>query len=179
MDCVFLDVGNVILSDDPSVAFYYSELSEFICERVDPSFTYQRFILEREELVRGGSTTPGADIARRHLSDDQWRLFQKQHQANLAPRYDALTPELPGIRDTIARLDGRVKLGIIANQPVACVASLKRRGLWDAFSVHAISDVLGISKPDPALFRWACEQAGVPPERCLMVGDRLDNDVLP
>src|SRR5207248_1894328 len=35
------------------------------------------------------------------------------------------------------------------------------------------------SKPDPALFRRALDRAGARPEECLMVGDRLDNDVAP
>ena len=39
---------------------------------------------------------------------------------------------------------------------------------------------VGISKPDPAIFHMALEQAGcTPPEDAVMIGDRLDNDVRP
>ncbi|MFX8844723.1 HAD family hydrolase, partial [Acinetobacter baumannii] len=34
-------------------------------------------------------------------------------------------------------------------------------------------------KPDTRLFLAACDGLGVPPERCLMVGDRIDNDIAP
>src|SRR5207249_3433247 len=38
---------------------------------------------------------------------------------------------------------------------------------------------VGRSKPDPALFRHALRAARAGPAECLMVGDRLDNDVAP
>ena len=47
------------------------------------------------------------------------------------------------------------------------------------FPVIASSAELGSAKPDPAIFRWALEQAGCRPENAVMVGDRLDNDIRP
>jgi putative hydrolase of the HAD superfamily len=37
----------------------------------------------------------------------------------------------------------------------------------------------GYHKPDVRLFLRACEDLGVLPEECVMVGDRIDNDVVP
>ena len=40
-----------------------------------------------------------------------------------------------------------------------------------------ISDVVGLAKPDPALFRLACSRLDVSPERSVYVGDSLALDV--
>jgi FMN phosphatase YigB (HAD superfamily) len=56
---------------------------------------------------------------------------------------------------------------------------LQQRGLLKHFGVVAISDELGMRKPDPAIFRWALEQAGTSPSHAVMVGDRRDNDIVP
>lgn len=50
---------------------------------------------------------------------------------------------------------------------------------WVFFDVVSASAELGVSKPDRRIFTYALEQAGCRPEEALMVGDRLDNDVLP
>ena len=44
-------------------------------------------------------------------------------------------------------------------------------GLRDAFASVVGGDRVDTSKPDPAMFLLACEEAGVPPGRAVMVGD--------
>ena len=41
----------------------------------------------------------------------------------------------------------------------------------------AISGVLGMRKPEPAIFREICGRLGVAPSRCGMVGDSPEHDV--
>ena len=41
------------------------------------------------------------------------------------------------------------------------------------------SERWGIQKPDPGFFAQVVEEAGVPAEEILYVGDRVDNDVIP
>jgi HAD superfamily hydrolase (TIGR01450 family) len=36
---------------------------------------------------------------------------------------------------------------------------------------------LVIGKPQPTLFQMGCEQLGIPPEDCIMIGDRPDTDI--
>jgi len=54
----------------------------------------------------------------------------------------------------------------------------------EALDLHKLTDAIfisereGLRKPDPALFVRAAEQLGVPPERCLFVGDNPVADVL-
>ena len=43
---------------------------------------------------------------------------------------------------------------------------------------YAFSCELGVMKPDPAIYRWSCNQLGVEPRATWMVGDsmRCDRD---
>jgi putative hydrolase of the HAD superfamily len=54
---------------------------------------------------------------------------------------------------------------------------LSRLGWADAFDAIAISDEIGVRKPDPRAFRLAVGLVGLAPESAVMVGDSLDVDV--
>ncbi|MGZ4592195.1 MAG: HAD family hydrolase [Actinomycetes bacterium] len=51
-------------------------------------------------------------------------------------------------------------------------------GLLDHFEVVVGLDTLGIGKPDPRVFRHACELLGTAPAATAFVGDRLDHDAI-
>ena len=42
-----------------------------------------------------------------------------------------------------------------------------------------MSGTHGFRKPDPRLFLRAADDLGVAPSECVMVGDRIDNDIAP
>jgi putative hydrolase of the HAD superfamily len=49
--------------------------------------------------------------------------------------------------------------------------------MWRASPLAGLVDVevfsceTGLRKPDPEIYRWACDRLGVAPDRCLYVGD--------
>ena len=72
-----------------------------------------------------------------------------------------------------------LKLGIVANQPQAARERLARAGVGDLFEYQGLSGLTGFSKPDPRAFQAAAEALGVVSAECIMVGDRIDNDIAP
>ncbi|MET9558005.1 HAD-IA family hydrolase [Streptomyces sp. NPDC006645] len=48
-------------------------------------------------------------------------------------------------------------------------------GVWDLFDVHVVSELVGLAKPDPAIYQLALELIGVPAERCVFVDDHALN----
>ncbi|GAB3135141.1 HAD family hydrolase [Tsukamurella serpentis] len=50
-------------------------------------------------------------------------------------------------------------------------------GVADKFERVVTTDTLGIGKPDPRVYRHACELAGAAPAACIAVGDDYRNDV--
>lgn len=88
-----------------------------------------------------------------------------------------LRPEIDGL---LRRLRDRgLALGIVANQPERARAKLERAGIDGLFGHHGLSGVTGFSKPDPRAFLTAAEALGVAPTECIMIGDRIDNDIVP
>jgi FMN phosphatase YigB (HAD superfamily) len=68
-------------------------------------------------------------------------------------------------------------VGVAGNQPAGIEGLLRSAGL-DADFI-ASSTAWGVAKPDRQFFLRLIEEAKVPAEGILYVGDRLDNDVLP
>lgn len=70
------------------------------------------------------------------------------------------------------------RIAIIANQPASRTRELREIGVHA--EVMAMSEEMGVAKPDPAFFDDALARVGRPdPGRVAYVGDRIDNDVLP
>lgn len=70
-------------------------------------------------------------------------------------------------------------LGIIANQSLGTEKRLSQWGLLKYFDRIAASAELGVAKPDKAIFEKAFMLADCTPIDAVMVGDRLDNDIIP
>jgi putative hydrolase of the HAD superfamily len=88
-----------------------------------------------------------------------------------------LRPDIDGL---LRRLRERgLKLGIVANQLEAARERLARAGIGDLFDHLGLSGDTGFRKPDPRAFTAAIEALRVSPSDCIMVGDRIDNDIAP
>lgn len=85
----------------------------------------------------------------------------------------------PDVPEMLERLSAHYMLGIIANQQSGLRDRLKSLGIEPYFSVIVGSGDVGLNKPDPAIFKEALAQAQCQPEQAVMIGDRLDNDILP
>ena len=86
----------------------------------------------------------------------------------------------PGIDELLAGLASRgIRLGLAANQPAAVLADLSAAGIAGFFADLSVSGTIGLRKPDPRLFLHACAALSVDPGACIMVGDRIDNDIAP
>lgn len=85
-----------------------------------------------------------------------------------------------GMVELLAELDGRgLKLGLAANQPHQTIEVLDAHGVGAWFHHREVSGTHGYRKPDLRLFARCCDDLGVEPAECVMVGDRIDNDIWP
>lgn len=86
----------------------------------------------------------------------------------------------PDAEDVLKYLCGQgYKIGVIANQSLGTAERLEKWGLLKYIDVVAASAELGVSKPDRAIFDKALEMAGCVACEAVMIGDRLDNDIIP
>lgn len=87
---------------------------------------------------------------------------------------------LPGAKELIHSLVGRVKLGIITNGfSDLQTIRLERTGMAAHFEHVVISEEVGMAKPDCRIFEYALTLMGNPDKkRVLMVGDNPHSDIL-
>jgi len=95
------------------------------------------------------------------------------------------TREVPGARAALAAVAATgARIAIVSNADGTVEAQLRADGICqvgpgDGVDVDVVLDsgVLGVGKPDPAIFRLALDAVGVAPERALHVGDTPAADV--
>lgn len=83
----------------------------------------------------------------------------------------------PGIAGLIESLSGRHKLALAAN--ASGYGPLGELGLLRWFESVQVSGDLDFAKPDPRFFLHILGNLGAQPEDAIMIGDRLDNDIVP
>lgn len=79
----------------------------------------------------------------------------------------------------ITELYGKYKLGIIANQSLGTQERIDKWGIGKYFDVVMASAEAGCAKPDLRIFQMALQKAKCEPNEAVMIGDRLDNDIVP
>ncbi len=67
-------------------------------------------------------------------------------------------------------------LGVVSNFDTRALGILERLGLAQWFASITLSTQVGVTKPDPAIFRQALARHGVAPSRSLHVGDSPAED---
>lgn len=173
---VFFDIGNVFVSDDPSGCFVYRCLYDrLVAEGMDISME-EFFRLRVEHIIEGGNLWT---FVSRYVPETSFKDWQRDVRKRMYSDWSRLSPAVADMAKVPAALAPHYRLGIIANQPAEVEAVLAERKMSDYFEIWAVSDKLNLHKPDPALYQWAVDAAGVKPHEALMVGDRIDNDVRP
>jgi HAD superfamily hydrolase (TIGR01662 family) len=164
---VCLDVGETLI-DETRVFRTWAEIFGL------PEFTLM--------AVLGGS------IANGERPEDWRRFFELLQQPDWRDRQPAFDERYGAFReedlypDAIRAIDALraagYRVAITANQPARRRSELEALGV--EVEVMAMSEAMGVSKPDPAFFTRTLELMGSPdPSAVAYVGDRVDNDVEP
>ncbi len=159
VDWIFFDLGSTLIDESRAERRRVEETV------AGSDVTYEAFSEAALDAARRNENGYKAALERFGLTKTPWRTEE-----------EVLYPEAG---ELLERLSGRYRLGVIANQEPGAEQRLERFGIRCFFDVIVCSAEAGAAKPDPRIFLMALEQADCPPERAAMVGDRLDNDVIP
>ena len=85
----------------------------------------------------------------------------------------------PEAKNCLSELSKHYKIGIIANQNLGSEERLEKFGLLKYIDLVIASAEEGVAKPDLRIFQIALDRANCKPEEAVMVGDRIDNDIIP
>lgn len=157
---IFFDVGSTLLDETEA----YDHRAKEMIKGTDISF--EEFDAVRRKFALQGYDGNSSAINYFGLTKTPW------HSEDELP--------YPDSHSTLNALKKKgYRLGIIANQNPGLRDRLALWGLEKYFDLIISSAEVGVAKPDRKIFDLALEAAECDAEKCLMVGDRLDNDVLP
>ncbi len=157
---IFFDIGSTLVDEEEA---YRHRIMDMIR---GTSVTLDEFIEKRIAFAEEGYNGDEKTIELFGLTKTPW------HSEDEIPYNDC--------EETLRILcEKGYKLGVIANQLPGAKERLEAWGIGKYFEVTASSAEIGVSKPDPRIFKTALEMAGCKPENAVMIGDRLDNDIRP
>ena len=115
---------------------------------------------------------------KRHLPMDEAML---RNYATLVADscYDYVLDVLKVTRPVVDQLAKRYKLVLVSNFYGNIQTILKDFGLMDYFADIVESSVVGVRKPDPAIYQLGVDAMGYPADKVLVVGDSFSKDMVP
>jgi putative hydrolase of the HAD superfamily len=189
-DAVVFDVGGVFLIPHPDP----------ISELLDPhGIGYDLLQIERAHyagvVALDAHVGPG-DIPGRYLeafiealgvySDHHGHVHELLLGLWATPERDWWSHHVPGSREGLRTLhEAGHTLAVISNANGRVEQQLRESGICQVGEgrgtpVRAVIDshVFGVEKPDPRIFHHVSDLLGLPPERCVYVGDTVRYDVM-
>ncbi len=106
-------------------------------------------------------------------------LIDKYNFKEVAPYRTELEKLYKDAPAVIKALSQKYELGIIANQLDGLKERLEAFDLLQYFKYIISSWDIQVMKPDIRIFEYALDKANCTPQEACMIGDRLDNDILP
>lgn len=104
----------------------------------------------------------------------------KSYALNIASAcYQYVIDVMKRTRPVVRELSERYKLVLVSNFYGNIQTILKDFQLYDCFSSIVESSVVGVRKPDPAIYRLGVEAMGYAAENVLVVGDSFSKDIVP
>lgn len=157
---IFFDIGSTLVDEAEA---YDHRVRDMI---VGTDISFSEFDDVRIAFAKQGLDGNSAAIKHFGLSKTPW------HSEDEIP--------YPDVQNTMAALrEKSYQLGIIANQKPGIAERLETCGLRLFFDVIASSAEIGYAKPDKTIFENALKLANCTADESVMVGDRLDNDIIP
>lgn len=156
---LFFDVGSTIVDE----RFAYEHRMQEIADQIGMSYesVNEAAINFYRQNKRGDLEVArqfGVPLPKWHTEDE--RLYADASEC------------LRFLRDTY-------KIGIIANQLLGTKERLEEHGILQYIDLVIASAEEGVAKPDKRIFEIALDRACCKPYEAVMIGDRIDNDIIP
>ena len=156
---VFFDIGSTLV--DESVA-YQNRIERTIA---NTNISYDEFYQRMVEISKH--------------DQNAYNKAVKFYGLTKAPWYSNDEFVYPEAENCLSVLSKHYKIGIIANQELDSEQRLDKLGLLRYIDLVIASAEEGVAKPDLRIFQIALDRANCKSKEAVMVGDRIDNDIIP
>jgi len=180
---LFIDIGGPIVNDDPAVLYVFDKLKQILIDRGE-TFTEADFASAQVAVFRSGAFSITAPMLECLTGTIECEDEVKGELARELSRvgYDefkSLNPLRRDVRETLELLSKRYRLATLSNNTSQIREVLRDYRVDRYFSIIGISESVGYAKPDPRFFQYVLDEAGCRSDEAMMVGDRIDADIIP
>lgn len=160
IEWIFFDVGSTLV--DETKAYIHR-----VYDMIDGTdIHFEEFEKKRVELSSTGKDGNIAAISFFNLTKTPWHSEDET-------LYDGVHEILSYLRDK------GYNLGIIANQNKGLCERLSTWDIRKYFDIVISSSDFEYAKPELKIFEIAITKSNTNAEKCVMIGDRIDNDIIP
>ena len=156
---LFFDIGSTLV--DESIA-YRKRIERTIA---DTDISYDEFYRKMVGISKQKENAYNSAVAGYGLNRAAWNSDDEV--------------VYPDAEECLKELSKRYKIGIIANQNPGSRERLEKMGLLEYLDLVIASAEEGVAKPELRIFKAALSRAACKPEEAVMIGDRIDNDIIP
>jgi HAD superfamily hydrolase (TIGR01549 family) len=176
---VLLDAGGVIL-DESEHEKVRSEIIAEVLSPLIPRYSISTYHSDIDEAIECFCPRTYEYVFWKHFKDNK-SLFDELYKSYLNSWQEHKPPlKLSfGIEKEIEEICRNFKIGIAGQYGKELIDFLERKCLLDYFTCYLTQDDFSITKPDPRYFEQLARALGITPQEGIMVGDRVDNDIIP
>lgn len=176
---VLLDAGGVLLNESTQEAVR-AAITVDILRSIVSEYSSNQYVSDIEEAVTSFCSSVYQYVFwkyskhDRSLFDALWSSYIDEWQRRKPPLQLSvgLEPELRAIHRDFT-------IGIAGQYGQELLALLTERSLLDCFPYRLTQENFTLTKPDPRYYEQLVRACGVKAQECIMVGDRIDKDVIP
>ena len=159
IEWIFFDVGSTLVNEEK---VYCHRLQDIAAAAGEPFEKIYNMAIDLYKNNKKGDL----ELTRKYkVSGSKWYLEEEEL--------------FEDTEETLKALSQKYKIGIIANQSLGTADRLEKFGIKKYIDLIIASAEEGVEKPDKKIFNIALSKASCNPENAVMIGDRIDNDIIP
>ncbi len=175
---ILFDGGGIIVDEsdiEPALAAIIID----VLKEYAPDYAPEQYWRDTEEAVFRFAPSTYRYVIWKNARDV--KKYERALAAYLAAAHDKRPPLklMNGIAAELRKLRHQFRFGLAGQYGGEILDLLRREELLELFDTHITQDDFSITKPDPRYLEQIAAACGVATTECLMVGDRIDNDVIP
>lgn len=180
VQAILFDVGGPLVDETPDYEYMFGSVQRVLSAELGREVQISEIRDIQEKLIRQWTPSVTKALFWQFLKPDLKKALGAYEKvvADVYTYRDDLTLQ-SGVSEILPQLAEKYTLALAGNQRSIIVSKLEKSGILKYFTSTVVSEDINLHKPDTRFFLEICVRIGIPPENCVMVGDRLDNDIYP
>jgi FMN phosphatase YigB (HAD superfamily) len=176
---ILFDAGGVILDESEREDFCATTIS-FLISTYLTDYSVEDYWNDVKIAVDEFYPSVYGGILKKYLGDNQTVCEQvRQEFLNRLTKSGPPLKLMNGFTEELIDIHRSYKTAIAGQYGGELLDLLEKEELLRYFTFQYTQDDFSITKPDSQYYKMIADKIGVKPESCLMVGDRIDNDIKP